>query len=66
MIVIKIIIMKLKTKEDAVMKFQMQADNLNCNLKVEIEFPLPGFSATKNLMLDIMWMNMLKIDMILY
>ena len=42
----------------------MQEFNIGTNQKVEADFNFPGFSATKIIMWNFIWMNPLKSGMI--
>ena len=42
----------IKNREDDVMQWQKQADNITTNMKVKIDLTLPEFSATKIVMWD--------------
>ena len=63
-IVRRIIITKLKTKEDAVIIRHMQEHNLTTNLKVKIDSTLTSFRATKIVMWECHVDSPLKVDII--
>ena len=55
---------KITPKEDAVMQWRTQAGSITNNLKIKIDFTLPELTQQKSRVGIIMWMIMLKADMI--